>query len=69
MKQNELLKFDGKNIQTLTKNLIQLDILKNKPTHAFTLKLLMTALIRDYLRKNLEASFKASSTPLNEQID
>ena len=35
-----------------TKNLIQLDILKNNPTHAFTLKVLMIALIRDRLRKN-----------------
>ena len=61
-----MLKFNGKNIQTLTKYLNHLDMQCN-PTHTFTWKVSMTAPINDYLKKNLEASFMAVSRPsLNE---
>ena len=47
-----------------------LDILKSNQTHAFAWNSLMTGLIRDCVRKNLKAAFKAPSRPsLNEQIN
>ena len=64
-----MLKFDGKNIETLAKYLNHLDILK-AIQHAFTWKVLMAAPINDRVRENLEGSFIALSRPsLNERID
>ena len=44
--------------------------IQRNPTHTFTWKVLMAALINDRVRKNLEASFISLSRPsLNEEID
>ena len=43
---------------------------KSNPTHTFTWKVLIAALINDRVRKNLEAFFISLSRPsLNEEID
>ena len=38
--------------------------LKNNPTHAITCDVLMAASINEHVRKNLEASFVALTSPL-----